>query len=238
MKSLIKVFALFLFIAFFQQSAKAILAETPDAYTMSTLWIQNGKIEEKIVTVGAKVLNDNKIDKRVPFKTIRKLSIVNANSNLFDKTVSVYYGILPYLDNDSELAFVISHEIAHSIEAYGGFLKWSVMLVNSKEYEHKADLQAVDLMVGAGYNPIYAIIVMNKFFPEPQWDVPLFTTHPKTTKRMFEVYKYIYKKYPTYLTSSATNDVQYKNFERVAKRNIQVLEQKEREKALKKQKRL
>ena len=68
------------------------------------------------------------------------------------------------------------------------------MSFNSKKYEYKADLKSVDYMVKAGYNPIYAITVGNKIFDEPLWDWGIVYSHPKGSKRLLEMYKYIYKK--------------------------------------------
>ena len=103
------------------------------------------------------------------------------------------------MDNDSELAFVLSHEIAHTIEAYGGTMKYIAMTANSKKYEYKADLNGIDYMVKAGYDPIGAITISNKIFAEPVLDWGFFATHPKGSKRLLAMYKYIYVKYNYYL---------------------------------------
>ena len=68
-------------------------------------------------------------------------------------------------------------------------------------------------MVNAGYDPISAMIMLNKYSAEPLSDWGFLNTHPKGSKRLLAMYKYIYRKYPQYLSSSKTNDAYYKNFE-------------------------
>ncbi len=67
-------------------------------------------------------------------------------------------------------------------------------------------------MVNAGYNPIAAIIVATKIYPEPMWDWGFTSTHPKGSKRVMAMYKYIYKKYPQFLNSDMTHNIYYRNF--------------------------
>jgi Zn-dependent protease with chaperone function len=166
---------------------------------------------DKIVTMGNKIIKDNGL-KRMNFVYNTSTKIINAGSNPFYKTVTIYAGILPYLDSDDELAYVVAHEISHSIESYGGLIKVVAMKANSKKYEYKADLNAVDYMVKSGYNPIAAIIATGKINPEPLWDWGFTSTHPKGSKRMLALYKYIYVKYPKYLQSDMTKNVVYQNF--------------------------
>lgn len=117
-----------------------------------------------------------------------------------------------YIENDDELAAILSHEIAHSQEYYKGFLKIAAMNMNKKNYEFKADLYAIDYMVKAGYNPIAAITVINKIAGEPLWDWGFTSTHPKGSRRLLAMYKYIYLKYPQYLNSSMTKKSTYQTF--------------------------
>ncbi len=148
-----------------------------------------------------------------------------------NKTVTVYYGILPYLDNDDELAALLGHEMCHALDGYGGFFKWADMALNSKEYETKADLVGIDLMVKAGYNPIAAITMANKWQPEDYWDFWVFTTHPKTSKRLMAMYKYIYVKYPWALKTDMVNNVNYENFTYSSHKEITVFLQEEKKRA-------
>jgi len=197
----------------------SVYLTSEDGITMENIWKQNGKYEEKVIAVGARILDANKIAKRVPFR-VAKDKTINAESSFFYKTVTVHQGMFPYIDNDDELAFLLSHEIAHSIDAYGGSLKWMAMTLNSKHYESKADLMAVDFMVKAGYNPIAAITLQNKGFDEAQSDFGFWRTHPKTSKRMMDIYEYISVKYPSYLSSAAVNSVHFRNFTRSSAKDI------------------
>ena len=175
---------------------------------------------------------DNRIPKRVPIFVENKKT-VNANSNLYDKTVTIYSGMFLYIDNDDELAYVLSHEIAHSVEAYGGMIKYMAMNANSKKYEQKADLNAIDYMVKAGYDPVAAITMGNKIFGEPVWDWGCTYLHPKGSKRLIDMYKYIYVKYPQYLNSPLTRTPSYKNFECSLKNDIIEFQQKQKKKRMK-----
>lgn len=80
-------------------------------------------------------------------------------------------------------------------------------------------------MVNAGYNPIALIIIMNKTFPQNRYE--LFSTHPLTSRRMMEVYEYIYKKYPEYLANNEYKDnIYYQNFLLTSKENRKKFQQK------------
>lgn len=201
------------------------IIEVESNLNMANFWEKVGKPEQKVSDVGSRIINANKLNKRIPVVVTRKNSIINATSNMTDKTVTIYSGILLYLDNDDELAYILGHEMAHSLDAYDGPGKWISMKFNSKQYEYKADLIGVDLMVKAGYNPIAAITSINKFFPETYFDWGIFTTHPKSSKRMLEVYKYIYKKYPWYLETDMTKNVNYVNFTYSAQKEINQFKQ-------------
>ena len=195
---------------------------------MKNYWEKNGKDEQKVMTVAQKILYANKINKRIPLEVKRNTTTINATSNPYYKTVTMYTGMLPYFDNDDELAYVLSHEIAHSIDSYGGAIKLVAMNVNSKSYEMKADLKGIDYMVTAGYNPVAAIIMGTKLFQEPIWDWGFTSTHPKGSKRVMAMYKYIYKKYPQYLTSEMTKNIVYQNFLLAMDKEIKAFHAKEK----------
>ncbi len=187
---------------------------------------------EKVTAIGQKIIYDNKL-KRVPLEVSRTPKVIGAHSRTQDKTVVISDGMLPYLDNDDELAAILAHEIAHSIEAYDGALKVIAMNANSKKYEYKADLTGIDYMVKAGYNPIAAIIAQNKLGGEPVWDWGFVGTHPKGSKRTLEMYKYIYVKYPKYLTSTMTKNLIYQNFLQSQSDEIGKFEQKQKRRQMK-----
>lgn len=202
---------------------------------LNNFWRKKGIDEEKVLKVGQKIMIDNKIPKRVPIFVITNNKVINATSSPYDKTVNIYSGMFLYIDNDDELAYVLSHEIAHSVEAYGGMIKYMAMNANSKKYEQKADLNAIDYMVKAGYNPVAAITMGNKIFGEPVWDWGFTYLHPKGSKRLIDMYKYIYVKYPQYLNSYLTNTPSYKNFEYSMRKDITEFQQKQKRRRMKQQ---
>ena len=66
----------------------------------------------------------------------------------------------------------------------------------TKIQEARADINGIDFMVKAGYNPLAAISMMNKIL-DRTWDFGKY--HPSGDKRMIAAYNYIEKKYPKYL---------------------------------------
>lgn len=201
---------------------------------MNNFWKKKGIDEQKVILVGQKIMLDNKIAKRVPIWVDNKKTI-NAYSRTYDKIVIIHEGMFFYIDNDDELAYVLSHEIAHSVEAYGGMMKYMAVNANSKKYEQKADLNGIDYMVNAGYDPIAAITMGNKIFAEPVCDWGFTSTHPKGSKRLMDMYKYIYVKYPNYLNSPLTKSPSYKNFEYSMAKEIREFQQKQKRRQLKQQ---
>lgn len=200
---------------------------------LNNFWQHKGVDVEKVLNVGNKILVDNKIPRRVPIFVVNDKKVLNAFSNAYDKTVHIYTPLFMYIDNDSELAFILSHEIAHSVEAYGGIMKFVAVSSNSKKYEHKADLNGIDYMVKAGYDPIAAITIMNKIAGEPVWDWGFAYTHPKGSKRLMAMYKYIYVKYPQYLNSPLTKTASYKNFEYALANEVKEFQQKQKKRQAK-----
>lgn len=201
---------------------------------MDNFWQKTGKPQEKVNSIATNILMKNKIDKRASIYVASK-SIAQASSNSYYKDIIIYAGMLNLIDNDDELAFILGHEMAHSHEAYGGFVKLMAMNLNSKNYEYKSDLKAIDYMVKAGYDPISAIIIGNKIFEEPLYDWGFLATHPKGSKRLLAMYKYIYRKYPQYLTSEKTNSPYFKNFEYMFEDELKSFKHKE---SVRKQKQL
>lgn len=211
--------------------ANAEFLESGNDVTMENFWGKKGKEEKKVFEVGTKIINANKLDKRIPIRVQRNQKVVNAFSYGYSKTVVITTGIMLYIDNDDELAYLLGHEIAHSLDSYKGVGRWTAMIFNSREYEYKADLIGIDLMVEAGYNPIAAITLQNKISPEPPLDLGMFTSHPKGSNRMLAMYKYIYKKYPWALNSDMTKNLNYVNFTYSAEKDINLFKQIEKAKA-------
>ena len=174
---------------------------------------KEGQYQKKVMEIGFNLLNTNRIEKRTIFKYKDDSwsKEVNAYASSLDKSVTVLKGLMPYLENDAELAGVLAHEIAHQQDFYKGYFRMLAMAFTPKKYEQKADKIAVDYMVKAGYNPVAIIIVLNKILGQTTSDYG--ASHPMATKRLAYIYEYLYKKYPAYLVDNEYKDnVYYQNF--------------------------
>lgn len=173
------------------------------------------QMQKHISNIGFKILNANKIDKRIVFYYKHDNKSMNACTHYVDRSIAFYRGLAVTMESDDEYAAVLSHEISHGIDYYDGifkgFFSYLPTSLSPKKYEQKADKRAVDYMVKAGYNPLALIVVMSKDFPQTRYDI--FATHPLTSKRMAYIYEYIYNKYPAYLANNEyKNNIYYQNF--------------------------
>lgn len=223
-----KFFILFVLLFLGLQASAEILEIEPAG--AKDFWKRDGVYEEKVLDVGEKIINANNLKNRVVLRVVRNSKVINANASFTQKSVNIYTGILPYCDNDDELAAIISHEIAHCLDYYdGGVPKWLLLMrVNLKEYEYKADLVGIDLMAKAGYNPLAAITMGNKVLDESFLDDFFFWMHPIGSKRTLAEYKYIYKKYPWALNTEMVKNVSYQNFVNYSQNDINKFVQKEK----------
>ena len=195
------------------------VAHASDAYEME--FSKAEKYQKKVMEMGFGILNANRIDKRVVFRFWKDKN-VNAFAYSGDKSVYVFSGIMPYIDDDNELAGLLSHEIAHNVDFHEGFWRTVAMAWTPKKYEEKADLKAVDYMVKAGYDPVGFITVMNKISGQGKC-----STHPLTSKRMASIYEHIYQKYPAYLAdNSYKTNIYYQNFLLTSKKDRQKIREK------------
>lgn len=207
-----------LFMVIFAQKASAEYLEV----------VKVEEMQKRIDAVGFKILNENNIEYRVVFDLCVK-NHKNASTSLNDRTVTVYKGLYTRLSTDDELAGILSHEIAHAVDSYQGIFRGTMaylpMSLSPKKYEYKADKKAVDYMVTAGYNPVAYIVALNKIVPQTSYDI--FSSHPLTSRRMIEVYEYIYRKYPQYLANNAyKNNLVYQNFLLTSKKNREIFRRK------------
>lgn len=210
---------LLVFVAMFLFSNLSVLA------IQDTEFSQDAQAQKYLSNIGFKILNANRIDKRVVFYYNFRDRDINAFARGFDKAVVLNKGIIPFIDSDDEYAAILCHEIAHQIDFYeGGPFINLLMNLSPKKYEIKADKRAVDFMVKAGYNPLSIIVVMNKSFG--QWSYES-ATHPVTSRRMAYLYEYIYTKYPEYLANNDyKNNIYYQNFLLTSRENRLKFQQK------------
>jgi predicted Zn-dependent protease len=212
------------------------------AFAATTNWNSAAQMK-RINNIGTKIIKANKLPAGIAFK-LSEEDHVNAYANI-DKEVYVYKGLLQFVQNDQELAAVISHEIGHIINAhcakqtmvnFGANVASSLvktkydseiqagkeltMLSISRSDEYEADLTGVDLMIKAGYDPKAMISVLNKFGEN---SIDVFSTHPSGINRLMNIYDYLEYTYPntvktTYNTASYKAAIKDIN-EKVAKRN-------------------
>ena len=205
--------------------AQTIIVES--GVNMDNFWTKNGKDAQKVLNVSKNLIHANELN-RATVIVERTWKTPKCSSNTYKKNIVINVGMLPYIDNDDELAYILAHELALIQESYNGGLKLLAMSCNSKKYKSKADVKAIDYMVKAGYNPISAIIMGNKIFEEPLWDWGFTSTAPKGSKRLISMYKYIYKRYPSFLNSNLAKTSDFQNILKENKKFISAFEQKQK----------
>lgn len=175
------------------------------------------ELQSRMNSVGFRILNSNRIDKRFTFMAINRVYTRDfwTDVSSVNRIVWVKPVVLPYIDSDDELAAILSHSIAHGVDSYQGVLRGYISILNywvsPNKYDLKADKQAVDYMVNADYNPLAIITILNKIGKQYRYDV--FSNHTLVSRRMMLVYEYIYKKYPHILVDNEYKDnIYYQNF--------------------------
>ena len=189
------------------------------------------KIQTRINDVGFKILNANKIDKRIIFVYGKeeKKSLLKSADELTKRQIVLYEDDIQYISNEDELAGFLARGISMALKSYGGIWNGGLSAIQVKAapkiYEIVADKRAVDFMVNAGYNPIGLITYINKAFPQKRFD--RFSSTNLTSKRLAIIYEYIYTKYPYYLTNNKYLETDsYQNFLLNSTNNRKLLEEK------------
>ena len=227
-KILLSVFA----ILFFSVSSFA-------ATTTTTNWDSAAALK-KVNTIGQKILKANSLPTQVEFK-VSDEDHVNAYATI-DKQVYVYKGLLEFVQDDTELAAVISHELGHIINGHcarqtilsavmadvvsgatantnlsdtPNIAQNLVSLKMSRNDEYEADITGAELMQNAGYNPLGMISVLNKICEN---SIDVFSTHPSGEKRLMNIYNYMVYVYPD-LAKKTYNSDSYKAAYTVIKAN-------------------
>ena len=227
-KILLSVFA----ILFFSVSSFA-------ATTTTTNWDSAAALK-KVNTIGQKILKANSLPTQVEFK-VSDEDHVNAYATI-DKQVYVYKGLLEFVQDDTELAAVISHELGHIINGHcarqtilsavmadvvsgatantnlsdtSNIAQNLVSLKMSRNDEYEADITGAELMQNAGYNPLGMISVLNKICEN---SIDVFSTHPSGEKRLMNIYNYMVYVYPD-LAKKTYNSDSYKAAYTVIKAN-------------------
>ena len=180
---------------------------------------------KRVNTIGSKLLKANNVNYDINFKVSNEADI-NAYANI-NKEIYVYKGLLEYVEDDQELAGVISHEMGHIINGHcakqgildsGIATVASIINVNqtvsavgqqlasskiSRNDEFEADLTGVDLMTKAGYNPLAMISLLNKISGNY---IDILQTHPSGKKRLQNIYDYVEYNYNSKLKLGYNSD--------------------------------
>ena len=163
-------------------------------------------IQTRIDNIGTKLLNHNKITKRIVFRYTKKdkKKLLSTDKSLTKRQVIIYDGLYQSVQTDDELAAMLAREISTAVKSYsgiwGGSLDSLEVYLGAKKFETVADKRAVDYMAEAGYNPLALIVFINKTCPQKKFD--RFSRHNLTSKRLARIYEYITYKYPHYLENN------------------------------------
>ena len=184
---------------FFTSVSNAVLAND-----FSTQIITDMQIQKHVSDIGFKLLNANKIDVRMIFVYKSEGTKINLEPGLTKREIIAYEKNLQFASNDDEVAAFLAREICKTAESYSGAWKGFVSSVQikcaPKKYEIFFDKRGVDFMVMAGYNPLGMITYMNKSYPQKRFDK--FARTNLTSKRLANIYEYIYTKYPSFLADN------------------------------------
>ena len=185
------------------------------AYSMEINLFKLGEQQKYINEIGFRILNSNKIDKRVIFYYYPEKKEVSFSSKNATRKVVIPQGVMAYIDSDDEMATLLAHEIAKNVESYNGLFKGYFYglryTFTPRKYETMADKKSIDYLVQAGYNPVASIVLFSKMLGETRYEYYL--DNPVTSKRMMTIYEYIYRKYPAYLANNKYIDnIYYQNF--------------------------
>ena len=191
---------------------------------------ETSAIEARINSIGVKILNANKIDKRVVFVYSKKdrSKLLKGTEALTKRQVVVYQNDYKNIETDDELAAYVAEQIpaaARSYQGGTGFLSSVKMKAAPKKYELVFDKLAVDYMVKAGYNPLGLITWINKSCPQARQDK---LSHSNlTSKRLALIYERIYMKYPSFLAKNTyIQNEYYQNFLLTSQENRKILQEK------------
>lgn len=192
---------------------------------------QEQSIQSRINDIGSKLLNTNKIDKRIVFvyDENAKDTFLKINPELTKRQVVIYGSEYKFTQNDDELAACLARGILIAAKSYeglfNGYLSAFELKAAPKKFELAADKRAVDFMVNAGYHPAGLITFIQKSCPQKRFD--RFSNRNLTSKRLAHIYEYIYTKYPYYLANNPYYENEhYQNFLLTSLENRRMLEEK------------
>ncbi len=202
------------------------------AANSSSVWTQQTNLN-RVDTIGKSLLSKNNLPTQVTFQVV-ETDEINAFAS-GNNQICVYTGLLKFVNDDSELAGVIAHEIGHIINNHvakqsvvsaitataiqnaklsqraqtGAAIAHSLSMKKmSRTEEYEADITGVDLMVKAGYNPLAMVSLLYKIGGNY---VDFIQDHPSGDKRTMYLYNYITYTYPDKLKLGYNSDA-YRQF--------------------------
>lgn len=184
-------------------------------------------IQSYIDNIGFELLNSNKINKRIVFTYSKKDKLYKGRPEITKRNIVIYGDQIQYTESEDEMAALLAMKISDALKSYedSGFMGAIEVKLAPKKYEKFSDKRAVDYMVNAGYNPLGLITLVQKSCPQRRND--WFSTHNLTSKRLAEVYEYIFVKYPYFLENNDYIDnPYYQNFLLSSLENRKILERK------------
>lgn len=194
-------FLLFLLLTTFCIPAFSLEDDIPYEKTMP--------IQKKLDEIGTRILNANKIDKRITFYYSPKDFLIKGMQEVTKRQIVIFDKDLQYAETDDEIAALLARQISFARKSFDGSLGGAVsglqIKMAPKKYETVADKRAVEYLVKAGYNPLGLITFINKSCPQARQD--RFSNHNLTSKRLMYIYEKIYFDYPYFIA----NDTYIKN---------------------------
>ena len=153
----------------------------------------------------------NKIQKRISFVYVNDSKHPKIDRSVSKKEIVLYDNKLAFAADDDELAAMIALNMAKVLNGYNRFFISTQSKLAPKKYEILFDKRAVDYIAHAGFNPVAVITYMNKAYPQK---LGLFAYKKnKVSKRLANIYEYIYVNYPYYLkNNSYLYSESYQNF--------------------------
>lgn len=202
---------------FFISNTGVLYASETDLQSIEAKIEKEQTIQSQINDIGSKLLNANKIDKRIVFvyDENAKESFLKIDPSVTSRQVVVYGSAYKFVQNDDELAGFLARGILTALKSYDGYFNGylSALQIKAapKKFEIVADKRAVDYMVNAGYDPIGLITFIQKSCPQKRFDK--ISNKNLASKRLAIIYEYIYTKYPYFLFNNKYfENEHYQNF--------------------------
>jgi predicted Zn-dependent protease len=98
--------------------------------------------------------------------------------------VKVTEGMLRFVQNEEELAFVIAHEMSHvALGHFGGVMSYT----GRTQLEYEADEKAIEIMAAAGYDVSQAPDILRRMSRKYRGSDRMAASHPSFDKRLHRV---------------------------------------------------